>query len=528
MSARRRGRSRTGRAAPPAPPPPAEAPRSRWIGVGLLAAVLVVGAGIRAWLSLTDDGIFWPDEIYQSLEPAHKLVFGTAIMPWEFLLGARTWAFPGLIAVLLKILDVVGLGDPRQYIDVTKLVFSAVSVATAYAAYRLARGYGASSLAAAAGASLYALASVAIYFAPRAFSETASALPATLGLALLLPPGLPRRRRLVGSVLLGLSVVLRLQNVILAVGVLGVLAWRKRHEDARDATIVLAAWAAFYGVLDLITWGGLFASVPLYLAVNMGVFNFTNKFGSAAVTTLPQWFYPPPYFFLQYLLASMALPFVVAVVLALFSARRASGLGLIALAYFVIHSFIPHKELRFVLPDLPVLGALAGIGIDEAPKILRRGRAWLSPALAAVLVLASAVSGATFHQLTFGELGIQGNRLVANAQEDLTVSKTPDSSAYDDPGAVNRLLLVAHGLPDLCGIKVESVLPEFQGGYTYLDRNVPLYRLGGPPRTSTFYNYAIVLRGTEAGAHVTATEGDMSLIRLRSSCTTDPKFDSQL
>ncbi|MBU6423390.1 MAG: hypothetical protein KGQ88_05065, partial [Chloroflexi bacterium] len=339
---------------------------------------------------------------------------------------------------------------------------------------------------------------------------------------------LTRRRRLVGAALLGLSVVLRLQNVILGLGAIGVLVWRRRNDDARDAAIVLAGWAAVYGLLDLVTWGGLFASIPLYIAVNVGVINFTNTFGAAVVRSLPQWFYPPPYFFAQYLLVSMGLPFVVAVVRALFSARRAPGLAQIALAYFVVHSFIPHKELRFVLPDLPLLGALAAIGIDEAPALLRCGASWLSPALAAALVVASMVSGAGFHQLTFAELGIQGNRLVAGPQEDLRTSKTPDSSAFDDPGDVNRLLLVAHGLPDLCGIKVEAVLPEFQGGYTYLDRNVPLYRLGGPPRTSTFYNYAIVLKGTEAGAEVRASEGGMSLIKLRNSCTVDPKFDTQL
>lgn len=494
----------------------------------MLVLVLATGAGLRAWLALTDDGIFWPDEIYQSLEPAHRLVFGTAIMPWEFVLGARTWAFPGLIAVLLKILALVGLGgDPRVYIDVTKLAFSAVSVATAYGAYLLARRYGASPLAAAAGASLYALASVAIYFGPRAFSETASALPAILGLAYALPTRSSRRDRLIGSALLGVAVVLRLQNAVFALAVLAVFAWRRSWPELRDSAAILAVSAAFYGVLDLLTWGKLFGSIPLYLAVNLGVFNFTNQFGEAAVHSQPAWFYPPPWFFAQYLFASMALPLVVALALALVAARRAPDLAFVVLAYFVVHSVIPHKELRFVLPDLAPLGALAAVGVDEAAAVLR-GRAWASPALAGALVLASGASGATFHDLTFQDLGMQGNRLVAGPQEDLRVSKTPDASAYDDPGAVNRLLLIAHGLPDLCGIKVEAVLPEFQGGYTYLDRDVPLYRLGGPPRASTFYNYAIVLKGTEAGAEIRASEGDVSLIRLRNSCTHDPKFDNNL
>ena len=41
---------------------------------------------------LTDDGIYWPDEIHQSLEPAHRLVFGYGLIAWEFSDGARNWA----------------------------------------------------------------------------------------------------------------------------------------------------------------------------------------------------------------------------------------------------------------------------------------------------------------------------------------------------------------------------------------------------------------------------------------------------
>ncbi len=501
--------------------------RLRWAAPALLAAILAVGAGFRIWLSLNDDGIFWPDEIYQSIEPAHRVVFGQGIMPWEFLLGARTWIFPGAIAAVLKILDLVGVRDPRAYIDLTRLLFSGVSVATAYASYRLARGYGASAVASAAGASVFALASLAIYLAPRALSENASALPAALGLALALPRGVSRRDRLVGSALVGLAVVLRLQNAVFAAGLLAVFAVRRRRGDFVAATAIFASWALLYGVVDQITWGRPFGSAQQYLAVNLATPELTSVFGSAAVTTLPQWYFPPPDYYVRSLLSSIPWPVIAGVALATLAARRAPDLSLIALAYLVVHSLIPHKELRYILPDLALLGALAAIGIDEASAIAG-SRPWTSPALAGVLLVASAASAATFRQLTFRDLGVQGDRLVANAAEELRVSKTPDASAYDDPGPVNRLLLAARAMPDLCGIKVESVLPEFQGGYTYLHRSVPLYRLGGPPRSSPFFNYVIALRGTEAGADVRAAEGDVVLLRLRSSCQPDPAFDYRL
>lgn len=60
----------------------------------LLALTLSAGLGMRLWFAFNDDGIYWPDEIYQSLEPAHRVGFGT--LPWEFVEGARNWTLPGL------------------------------------------------------------------------------------------------------------------------------------------------------------------------------------------------------------------------------------------------------------------------------------------------------------------------------------------------------------------------------------------------------------------------------------------------
>src|SRR5678815_3710339 len=92
-----------------------------------------------------------------------------------------------------------------------------------------------------------------------------------------------------------------------------------------------------------------------------------------------------------------------------------------------VHSAIPHKELRFILPVLPAAMALAGVGLTVAAT--RVGRR-----LPVGLALLGAVSsGARFHSLTFGQLGAyEGQREAV--------------SAYDDFGPVNRLLLVASEL----------------------------------------------------------------------------------
>src|SRR5262249_20954686 len=76
-------------------PAPVSEPR---LAGALLLGALGVGAAIRLWLSVNDDGIYWPDEIYQSLEPAHRLVFGYGLVAWEFVQGARSWLLAGALA----------------------------------------------------------------------------------------------------------------------------------------------------------------------------------------------------------------------------------------------------------------------------------------------------------------------------------------------------------------------------------------------------------------------------------------------
>src|SRR3989449_8061673 len=144
----------------------------RRIALYVLGGALALGAALRVWLSLNDDGIYWPDEIYQSLEPAHRLVFGYGLLAWEFIEGARNWTFPALVAAVFEVARVVGLDEPRDYLGLTRLTFSAVGGATAFGAYRLARAYGAGTLSAALGAAGFALAAPVIYLAPRGLRET--------------------------------------------------------------------------------------------------------------------------------------------------------------------------------------------------------------------------------------------------------------------------------------------------------------------------------------------------------------------
>ncbi|HZH17971.1 MAG TPA: hypothetical protein VE057_26705 [Archangium sp.] len=482
--------------------PTSEAPAERLLARAILVLILGVGAALRVWLALTDDGLSWPDEIYQSLEPAHRLVFGYGMQAWEFLEGARNWTLPGLVAALFKLSTLMGLEEPRGYLGVTRSVFGLLGAATAWGSWRLARAYGASPLAAGAGASLFALAAVPLYFAPRAMSENASALPVVLGLALALAPGASRRAGVAGASLLGLAVLLRLQNGVFCVGLLAVLAARRDWRAARDALAVLAGWAFLFGLLDRLTWGRWFHSALVYLDFNV------VKNGAATFGTEPFSYYN------RVLFRAMGGVTLVTAVLTLFAARRAPGLFGVAAAFYLLHALQPHKELRFLVPSLPLFAALAGVGLDTVLRHLPPSPVRL--ALPLVVVAVAGFSGLRMGGLTFRDLGqYPGAKSLQNA--------------WDDFGPANRLLITAGRLPDVCGLKVEGIHLAWTGGYSYFHRDVPLYAHHGPGRESRLYSHVLTLSGAVANGEVVASEGPFVLVRLpHGRCAPDPAWSSRL
>lgn len=504
-----------------------------------LAVALLLGLGLRLSVVFGDEGISWPDEIYQSFEPAHRLVFGYGLVPWEFIDGARTWALPALVALILKLCALFGGDSPFVYVRATKLVFALLSLGTALGAYRLALVLidepqnPKKELPAALAAAVFALAAPVLYFSHRAMSENATALPVVWGLALVLDERSPRRLLLLGASLLGLAVLFRLQSGVFCAGALGILLARrgkpaaeaaasakratgaatgdgaesssaaaKSRAAVRDVALVLLGWALVYGAWDAAAWhdapgakyGGWFHSALVYLRFNL-------LEGKAAAWGTSPWSY-----YLETLWSSMAGVTVLLAVGAALAARRATGLLVVVLAFLLLHSVTPHKELRFILPVLPLAAALLGVGLatlgDEL--VLRV----VGPLVAVVL----AASVFTSRSLTFGQLGAYPER--------------PNDSAWNDAGAVNRLLLEASRHDDVCGLRVDVHL-AWSGGSTYLHRNAPLYMPGAPPQARHF-NYAVVRAGS--GAPVVAADSGWELVKLPlpGGCVPDPGYSWRL
>lgn len=67
---------------------------------------------VRVLMAFLSWGYFVPDETWQSVEVAHKLVFGNGHLTWEWEHGLRSYLHPALFAILFKILKFVNLDTP--------------------------------------------------------------------------------------------------------------------------------------------------------------------------------------------------------------------------------------------------------------------------------------------------------------------------------------------------------------------------------------------------------------------------------
>ena len=420
-----------------------------------LPLVLALAFAARAAVALSGDFVLHPDEIMQYLEPAHRLAFGNGVIYWEYFYGARSWLVPGVVAGVLKLFDLVGLGQPWWYVGAVKLLFCALSLAVPAAMYWAGRrhfGEAAARMALLAGSFWYEL----VAFAHKPMTEFVATAPLLALLALCLRPHADGSRVVWQAA--GLAVIaaaIRLQYAPLALLLLGIVLWRTRDR----LHLVLASVVLLFaiGVLDGLTWGrGLFHSYVTNLQFNMVIAEW--RVGES-----------PPYQYLWWLTLGGGGLCVLSLALALVAPRRYGLLlALIAIA-LLAHSLQAHKEYRFIFVVIP-LWLLLGADLATRAAASASARVPRTPGRWAASVAGAACLGVSLAGL-LNALPYQEQVYRAWSQETGKVSfvrrrmQDPVFAAYRylarEPGvdAVWQVDRAYHGLP----------------GYYYLHRRIPFY-----------------------------------------------------
>jgi phosphatidylinositol glycan class B len=412
-----------------------------------LWGVLALALAIRVAVIVAGPYIIHADELFQYYEQAHRLAFGSGVMPWEFHDGARSWLVPGILAAIMKLSRQIG-SDPIYYIDGIRILCAILSLTVVYAGFELARRRDGRFGAVLTG-TLCAIWIDPIFFAPSIMGEVLSAycfLAAFLVADTAAGRETPRQMVVVGM-LLGLAVCFRVQMgpALLVFAVL-----RCRTEWRRCWFPLLAGGSAVVvldlGLLDLLTWGSPFHSVWQYLL--RGLF---EKFGGGYSTGGGGL-----YTYARLILAAWtprALPFVFILIVGAF---RMPLLAVVLVALVGTHAVFANVEYRYLCCVLLACPILMGMGATYFCTVVRRisqahglrGQATEIAAGSAILVYALLVS------YVAASSGLLFQTLDRNVLE---------------------AFLLAHRQPQLCGLGALGIGWAEGWSYTYLDRDAPLY-----------------------------------------------------
>ena len=479
--------------------------RARWPE----GALLVIAAALRLWAAWFDHGVYWPDEIYQTLEQAHRLAFGAGFVPWEYQDGARPWLLPALIAAAWRVLSGAGVTDSLVLVSVAKSAVALLSVAGIWAAMRLAEIHGGRRASLITGA-LLAVFPLSLMLGARVANDTVTASLNVIAALLVAPHGSTARHRAGGAVA-ALSVFLRNQNGLVALALLIALLATRRWNDAKQYAIGACVALLGAGLFDWVTWGRPFQSFLAYLR-----FQLIIAPGLSGAQS-PWWAH------LYALWTSTGVAVVLTAAGVLLAARRVPALVLLTLGYLAVHSAIPQKEFRFLMPIVPLALAVAGIGLAHALEHI--AERWRNPVAIALVVPAALAMAWTSKHTTFGDHGLYWGTHLERL------------SPWHHEEDINRLLADAGRREDLCGLMTVAGTNIVQnGGYTYLHRDVPIVGLWNKPEqrfgevASGMANYLMAASADAAppGYERVASRGDFVLHRRDGPCVLRPSLDRRL
>ncbi len=406
------------------------------------AALLGSALALRIGLAVGSPNIFFPDEIFQTLEPAHRLVYGYGVISWEWRLGMRSWVLPTFLAGVMRAsawLSVWASKSPGSasagYLLGTTIALSLISLVAVWFGYAWAKrasGTPAAIIAALACCFYFGF----VYFAPKALYEVVAAHVLLPGLYLgVYGERLGERKRLFfAGLFCALAACLRMQllpAIVFAMIYFCYPRWRERIP-------VVAAGASLpvllFGITDWITWSYPWQSFVLYYKENV-------VSGPGKELTIVQ-----PWYWYALVLLVLLGP---AVLLLFHGARRSPFLAIFCAIIVVSHSVIPHKEIRFIYPILAPAITLAAMGIVDLLQEIKHGLSFLDNPRWVVAI------GVAFFLVS--------SALLATNCADWYKTRWGD-------GAFDRLSRE----PAVCGVGIYRRIWWESGGYTHLHRDVPI------------------------------------------------------
>lgn len=377
-----------------------------------------------------------PDEVFQYLETAHRLLFGHGVVTWEWRLGIRGWLLPVLVS------GPMALGawlDPHGglHLLAPRFVMVGASLVMVVLGWRMGEriSLAHAQVTAFVAATWYEF----VYFAPHVMSET-------VGVVLILPAAFllsdkarwSGRRLVLAAALLSLAASIRFQYLpaILALVAVSCLL------DLRRCVLPLLLGGVI-GLLPSVISDLALGATPFAWVIENVRLNLVEHRAEAFSSSGPLGYFGEAW-------PRLVVWMVPILALAAIGARRYPAIAAMAVVNLVFHSLIAHKEYRFILLSVFAAILLAAIGgVDLMRRLERPTDAAAAQtglrALCIAWVLASLSCG-------FGTF------------RDQWMKYRPEMQLY----AAERTD------PLLCGLAVYRHNWSITGGYAYLHRATPI------------------------------------------------------
>ena len=442
-------------------------------------AIYAVAFVLRLLPVFVFPAINYPDEIFQTIEPAHRLVYGTGLVPWEFLYGTRSWVLPGFIAGVMHMAQFFGDG-PAVYLPAIGMAFAALGASSALCAFLWGRRLYGLWGGIVAGA-LTACWIDAVYFGPRSLSEAVAVHVLVIGLYLAAPGyAVQARGRLaVAGFLLGMAALLRIQ-IAPAVAFVAVWPWRSAAPlplRLRPLIVGGAVALVLFGAVDAATWGWPLESIWRNVAINL----------FDGVSTL--WGVTPWYAYFDFVLFYWGVVTVAMLVLARLGALRLPQLAVLALIILLVHSAVGHKEFRFIYPALLLTVISAGLGLAQIVDWIADGFALRG------MSATSALRTAAVPVLLIAVFTPMALAFAPQYRE-----------MWTREADVVRADAVVARLSNVCGVELYGVPWFLSGGYSLIHQNAPLYWIddaAGFTAHRDAFNTVLALRALPANSGFT-------------------------
>ena len=304
-----------------------------------LYTILFIAFLLRAAIALHGDFVIHPDEIMQYLETAHGIVFGNAVLHWEFVYGGRSRLVMLFIAGILKICDFLGLDTPLFYIAAVKLVFCLIALLIPYGLYIVGRNLlneATGRTALLLGAFWYEF----VGYAHKPMTEFITTALLFLILIIIIRHTSPTVKRACFAVAIGvLLIAIRFQYAPVVAFILLAEFVRASNWHIRLSMVgTTLACVALVGIFDYATLGGFLRSYIVNIKLNF---------------LLPRDDQSSPWIFAQWLLIASGGVFYISVIVACRDYKRYLFILMLLLLILVPHVTQEHREYRFIFIVIP-------------------------------------------------------------------------------------------------------------------------------------------------------------------------------